>query len=335
MSALCLDVGTYSIKAVSGHPGLKPEVERVIELFNELGLSIPSEEAQIVQLSEKLATTIADNKLPTKDVRLALPESAVSTKIIELPRLTDAELGSAIDWQAEQYIPIPPDELSLEYKVLYRPPAKETGVKMRVLLVGARRSVIERFLEIFNRIGIEPRVLETQVLSVLRTLQIKPEEPTSLLIHLGAATMTLAVINQGELAFVFNHMNGSQMLTRALEQGVGLTTKQAEQYKRSYGLDETQFEGKVKAALLPAANVIVDALQKAMRFFANQHQEAGIQRILLSGGGVQLPGFAQYLSNQLGVEVLVVAPFANASGKTPDRNQSALSVCMGLLMREL
>lgn len=147
--------------------------------------------------------------------------------------------------------------------------------------------------------------------------------------------MTLAVINQGELAFVFNHMNGSQMLTRALEQGVGLTTKQAEQYKRSYGLDETQFEGKVKAALLPAANVIVDALQKAMRFFANQHQEAGIQRILLSGGGVQLPGFAQYLSNQLGVEVLVVAPFANASGKTPDRNQSALSVCMGLLMREL
>ncbi|NCN87739.1 MAG: type IV pilus assembly protein PilM [Candidatus Pacebacteria bacterium] len=335
MPALAIDIGTYTIKAISAKPGVKPVIEKVVESFNKTGIIVPTDEPQTEKLVETIGNLISDHKLTTTDVRLSLPESIVSTKIINMPRLSDAELSSAIGWQAEQYIPIPPEELTLEYKVLYRPPKNNPNEQMRVLLVGTRKSLVDKFIMTFNYLGIEPTLVETQILSVVRSLQFENIDPTTLIIHMGANTMTLAVVHQGELAFVFNHMSGSQTLTKALQNSIGLDLDQAEQYKRQYGLDETQFQGKVQQALLPAVTVLTDAMQKASRYFINQNPTASIQRILLSGGGVQLPNLVPHLANTLGAEVIVATPFAASTGNIPEANHAAMSVCVGLLNREL
>jgi type IV pilus assembly protein PilM len=335
MSALAIDIGTYTIKAISGKPGDKPVIDKVVESFNKTGIVVPTDEPQTEKLVEEIGNLISDHKLATTDVRLSLPESIISTKIITMPRLSDAELSSAIGWQAEQYIPIPPEELTLEYKVLYRPPKNNPNEQMRVLLIGTRKTLVDKFIMTFNYLGIEPTLLETQILSVVRSLQFDTTDPTTLIIHMGANTMTLAVVHEGELAFVFNHMSGSQTLTKALQGSIGLDADQAEQYKRQYGLDETQFQGKVQEALLPAVKVLTDAMQKATRFFINQNPTASIQRVLLSGGGVQLPNLVPHLANTLGAEVLVATPFAASTGNNPEANHAAMSVCVGLLNREL
>jgi Tfp pilus assembly PilM family ATPase len=79
---------------------------------------------------------------------------------------------------------------------------------------------------------------------------------------------------------------------------------------------------------------MTDEMQKAIRFFINKHPQETVQRVLLSGGVAQLPGLVQQITESLGLEVLVAAPFASASGAIPEANHSALSVCMGLLMRD-
>lgn len=335
MSALAIDIGTYAIKAVAAKPGPEPAVTRALEVFNTVGVSLPTDEAQQEKLAKIIEAMISDNNLPRNDVRLSLPETVVSTKIITLPYLSDAELASAIGWQAEQHIPIPPEELSLEYQVLFRPAKNDKVTPMRVLLIGVRKSVVERYVSLFNVLGIEPTLVETQTLSVIRAVQFANTDPTTLLVHIGASTMDMAVMYQGEISFVYTHLNGGQLLTRALEQSIGLDAAQAEQYKRTYGLDETQFQGKVKAALIPALKLLGSEIQKALRFFATQHPADPVQRILLSGGASQLPGFVQYLSAEAGAEVLVAAPFATAKGAVPESNHPAFSVCMGLLMRQL
>ncbi len=335
MSALSLDIGTYTIKALSGKPGKKPELERFVEVFNPLGIAVPSDEALMQKFVDLIESVIADNKLPRTDVRLSLPETVISTNIIELPALSDAELASAIGWQAEQHIPIPPDQLSLQYQVLYRP-AKEnqSEEKMRVLLVGAHKDMVEKYTNVFLTLGIEPKLLETQMLSVLRSLEIEKEEPPTLVVHMGASSTQIAMVYEGELRFVTSQMTGGQALTQALEKQINLEAKQAEEYKRTYGLDESQFEGKVKTALLPVVQIILNEIRKAMTFFANQYPGVNAQRILLSGGPTLLPGLVQYITQELGVEVLVAAPFSNATGELPEFNHPTWSVCMGLMMRE-
>ncbi len=334
MSALALDIGTYTIKAVQGKTGAEPNVERAAEIFNTDGLAVPTEEVHIQKLAETLNAFIADHKLSIRDIRLSMPEGVVSTKVITIPYLSDAELASAIGWQAEQHIPIPPEELALEYEVLYRPQKNDRNAQMRVLLVGTKKTLVANYISVFTQLGVEPSMMETQILSVIRSLQFKQDDTTTLVAHVGASSMNIAVVHQGEVAFVFNHLSGGQMLTRSLEQTIGLDPQQAEQYKRTYGLDPAQFQGKVSAALTPAVKILTDEILKAMRFFVNQFPSASVDRVLLSGGSAQLPGLIQYATDQLGVEVLLAAPFASASGAIPDTNHPSYSVCMGLLMRE-
>ncbi|MEN8253093.1 MAG: type IV pilus assembly protein PilM [Patescibacteria group bacterium] len=334
MSTLALDIGNYSIKAVLGKSAKAIKIEKVIEVLNPLGGTVPNDEAAIQKMSEHLDTFFNDNKLPRTNIRLALPESSVSTKVISIPPLTDSELASAIGWQAEQHIPIPLEELSLEYEVLYRPPRKEKDQNMRVLMIGVRKDVVNRFLNVFLDIGIEPKILETQALSVFRSLQFTPEDPTSLVVHMGASSMDTFVVQQGEISFVFSTLNGGSLLTKSLEQDVGLELKQAEEYKRNYGLDPGQFEGKIRNSLIPTVDVLVGEMLKSIQFFSQQHPQEKIQRLLLSGGGASLPGLVEYITNKLELEVLLSAPFSESEGEIPVAGHPAFTVCMGLLMRE-
>lgn len=333
-ASVAIDIGTYSIKAIRAKAGAKVNVERVVEVFNETGIALPTDDASVSKLGLLIDAVFNDNELPRTDVRLSLPETIVSTKVIQIPPLSDAELASAIGWQAEQHIPIPPEELSLEYEVLYRPEKKEDA-QMRVLLIGTRKRMVERFIGMFNEIGIEPTLLETQMLSILRSLQFTPEDPTTLIAHMGSSSMNLAVVYRSELQFVISHMNGGQMLTKALVTSIGLDDAQAEQYKRSYGLDSSQFQGKVREVLLPPVNMLLTEFRKSIQFFINQHPQETVQRIVLSGGTAMLPSLVQHITNELGVEVLIASPFAGAQGQIPENvNPPAMSVCMGLLQRE-
>ncbi|GIK83554.1 MAG: pilus assembly protein PilM [Patescibacteria group bacterium] len=333
-ASVALDIGTYSIKAIRAKAGAKVNVERVVEVFNETGIALPTDDASVAKLGQMIDAVFNDNELPRTDVRLALPETVVSTKVISIPPLSDAELASAIGWQAEQHIPIPPEELSLEYQVLHRPEKKEDA-QMRVLLVGTRKRMVERFIGMFNEIGIEPTLLETQILAIMRSLQFTQEDPTTLIAHMGSSSMNLAIVHKGELQFVISHMNGGQMLTKALETSIGLDAAQAEQYKRSYGLDGSQFQGKVRDALLPPVNMLLTEVRKSVQFFINQNPQETVQRVVLSGGTSMLPSLVQHITNELGVEVLIASPFSGVEGAVPENvNPPAMSVCMGLLQRE-
>lgn len=335
MPALALDIGSYAIKAVVANPGEKPKISQVLEVFNPHGIALPTDDGAAEKLKLVIQDLFTTNKLPTEDVRLSLPETVVSTKLIEVPPLTDAELASAINWQAERHIPIPPEELSLEYQVLHRP-EKNENKPMRVLLVGVRKQIVNRFVELFQQQGIEPTLVETQMLSIVRSLQFLPEDPTTLIAHLGASSLVLGVVADQELKFVVAQLSGSQILSKTIEKAINLEPSQAEEYKRSFGLDPNQLEGKIRTALLPQVDEFVNHMRKAIQFYGSQNPQAGIKRVVLSGGASLLPDFLQHVASQLNLEVLMAAPFSATQGQVPEStNHPSYSVCVGLLLRDI
>ncbi len=333
--SVALDLGSYAVKILQVRPGKKLFIERAIEVPNTVGVSSPTDDILADKLVQLITNIFTDHKLSKRDVRLALPESLVSTKIISIPVLTDAELASAINWQAEQHIPIPLDELSLEYQVLYRPDKKNSNEQMRVLMVGTRKILIEKYLNVFLRAGIEPSILETQTIALIRAMQFDPTDPPTLVVNMGASTTDLAIMYQGELRFVYTFASGGQVLTRTTEQAVQLDAKQAEEYKRTYGLDATQLAGKMRDILLPPVKTSILEMQKAMQFFASSNTLEPVKRVLLAGGAAQLPGLSQFIAEQLNCEVLMAAPFTNAEGEIPAANQLAFGVAMGLILKPI
>ncbi len=332
--AVALDIGSYTIKAIQGKPGKNFKVTKAIEVPNELGTAVAVDEASREKLAEIIKELFQSNNLPKRDVRLSLPETLVSTKVISIPPLSDAELASAIQWQAEQHIPIPFEELSLEYQVIYRPSHQEKDRQMIVLLVGARKSIIEKYLEVFLPAEIEPTILETHTLSLMRAVQFVDTDPITILVHVGATTTDMAIMHELQLRFVFTSNTAGQVLTRNIEVALEFDPKQAEQYKRSYGIDPDQLQGKIREIVMPTLRTFALDIQKATQFFESQNAPAVVKRIVLSGGTAQLPGLVQFLAEQLGMEVLIASPFATASGEVPQVNQPVYTVCAGLLMRE-
>ena len=334
MNCVAVDIGTYSIKIVHVKTkNKKLEVARVVEVPNTVGMSIPNDEVSVEKMAQLIQAVFTDNSLPKEDVRLALPETVVSTKVIQVPLLTDAELASAIGWQAEQFIPIPKDELSLEYQVLFRPEKNDRETPMRVLLIGVKKSIVESLMNVFSFSGMGPTFIETQTISLWRSIHTAENDPVSLVAHIGLSTLDISIERGGELAFTFSHPQGGMLLTRAIENLLTLPIQQAEEYKRTYGLDQQYFQGKVQLALLPVVKSMVEQIQKAVQYYSTQFPQESVQRVYLSGGTAQLPGFVSYAASLLGVEVQLVSPFANSIGNIPQANQTAYSVCMGLVER--
>lgn len=334
MPATAIDIGTYAVKVIVADPGPAPNIIRAVETLNTVGTAVPIDDLETEKLSELINNVIFDNKLPHTDVRISLPEAVISSKVISIPPLTDAELASAIGWQAEQHIPIPKEELSLQHRVLFRPDKKDKQTPMRVLLTGTRRALVERYVALFTGIGVEPTFLETQMLSILRSLGMGKDEPPTMVINIGATNMDIMVVASGEIQFIFTHTGAGTLLTKSLQQTLNIDPQQAEQYKRQYGLDPNQMEGKIYNTLMPTVTNLVTEIQKALRYFSSQSPQTTLQRIVITGGSTQLPGLVDHLKETLGLEILMAAPFATATGDIPENNHQVFSVCMGLLMRE-
>ena len=335
MSITALDIGTHSIKAVLAKAGKHPQIIKAVSIPNKLGLIVPQTDQETSQFMEMISNFINDYKLDATDLRLSLPEYMIANKVIDIPVLTDAEIASAIGWQAEQHIPIPKNDLALEYQILERPEQKTPEATMKVLLVASRKSILDKLNNIFLNLGIEPTLMETQIFSIIRALDVQSDDPETLIVQMGANSLDLAVIAHGRFDFVFSSKNGGQLLTNAIAQSFALDVKQAEEYKINYGLDQKQFEGKLASAILPIIDNSILEMQKSLRYFSQIHPGETIKRIVLSGGPAQINGLAPYLSQKLGLETLLAAPFANAKGQVPDKDQLLYNVCMGLIRREI
>jgi type IV pilus assembly protein PilM len=335
MSITAIDIGTHSIKIVVAKDSKGQVINKSIEVPNKLGMVAPKNDQEILQFSEMISNLFHDYKLDQSDVRLSLPEYLVTSKVIEIPFLNEAELASAIGWQAEQAIPIPKNDLMLQYQVLEKPEKKTANATMKVLLVGSRKSVIEKINNIFLNIGIEATLLETQIFSVIRSLDIQSNDPEAIILQMGTSGNDIAVIANGMFEFVFNSKTGGSLIDGAIAQSFNLDNKQAEEYKINYGLDPTQMEGKLIQVVSPIIDNMIIDLQKAIRFFTQNHPEQKIKRIVLSGGPAAMKGLTEKLTQTLGVEVLQVDPFAGSKGQIPEKNQLSFSVCMGLIARKL
>lgn len=333
-----LDIGSYAIKAAVVRKGMgNAELLLLGSAYNPVGQFLPSDETSQQKLAVTIKQLFREQKIGSKEVQVTLPESMAYTSVISMPYLSDAELASSIHWEAEQHIPVPIDEVNMEYEVLFKPSKGDVGEKMRVLLVATKKDSVNQLVNLLHMAGLEMTGLETILLSLHRAfLPALTKAQTIMLCHVGALTTDILITQQGEPVLTYTVPTGGLALTRSIEKQLGLPPQQAEEYKRTYGLDLSQLEGKVRQVLVPVANIIVAEMRKAMQYYQTSHQMNTIQTILLSGGSVYLPGLTPFLAEAFGTEVLIANPIEYISAKhnsqLPD-TIAAFSPAIGLAQR--
>ncbi len=308
---LGLDIGSHTMKIVE----LKKQGNTAYTLLTAASAPTPPKvigttpEFEIESFAQSIQKFIKDAKVKSRSVHIALPESQVFTRVIEVPQLSRQELASSLKWEAEQYIPLPLDQVNMDFAILRE--AKDTmNNMMQVLLVAAPKTLIDKYVSFLELAGLAVVSVETEIISATRAiLPMVSNTKTAILVSLGAQTTDLAILRDGVIAFTRSISAGGEALSRALVQILGFKQHQAEEFKRTYGLNKQHLEGRIVEAVKPIMDTIISEIKRSLVFYQEKYKTDQLDLLILSGGTAKLPGIVAYMKEYVGVDVQIANPW--------------------------
>jgi type IV pilus assembly protein PilM len=298
-----IDIGknTTKVAMITRESEKKVKLSKIFSFQTGQG-SLASEDVTLrSDLGVRIRDAINGAKLPTRKCVVALPEPAVFNRLLTFPDLEEAKLQEAIHWNAKQFIPIPMEDVQMDW--IKTGDLTVNGKKMvQLLLVAAPKKLINQTVSIFKEANVELIAIETEAVATARVIsQNYPSEPSLLVLDVGSSGTDLSVVANGHLIFSQSLGTGSDAMTAAISAAFSLDAVQAEQYKIKFGLLQDQAEGKIFKTLEPVVNIIVAEVTKTINFFKSKYQQSTPQKIMILGEGGKIPGLAAYLSTKLGI----------------------------------
>lgn len=333
-----IDIGSKTIKIVELQKDGEAFSLTASGIVGYSGASVArtEDEKEIAGIAQIIRKLHNEAGVSGHDVVISVPEPQVFTRTIKFPLLTDQEIASAVKWESEQYIPIPVSEAIIQHTVISRN-ERSTPPEVLVLLVAAPRVLVEKYTKVINLAGLNTVAVETELIAISRSLA--PVDRVVLLVDFGANSTNIAVAKNGLLSFSRSIPIAGEAFTRAVSQGLGVAEVQAEEYKKTYGFETTQLEGKVKVALDPVLRLVVDEIKKAVNYYQTDEKGDAPSAVIISGGTSGMPQIINAISKLLGMEVLVGNPFSKIKVDPETAKRLApyaplYAVSVGLAMRE-
>ncbi len=345
-----LDIGNHTIKVCQVKwKGKKPHLTAIGNTTTPVGLIGSDSKDNQKKLGEHIKKAKKDGGIKTNKCVVSLPESSIFTQLITIPKVDDKKVEELIHWEAKKFIPLPIDEVRIDW-IFLGDRYVDQKPHIDAFLIAAPKTLIGRYIDVLKYADIEPIGIETESISTTRSLwwpiQMGYAESNNdldnqsiMILDLGAKSTDLSVVKKGALLFSQSLATGSDALTEAIASEFGLALQQAEEYKRSYGLDESQLEGKIANSIKPIMQVIIGEVTKTMNFFKSRFAKSTPQRILLVGDGAKLPGILTYMATEIGIETSIADPFGNVEiakdvqSKVEQFSSVGFCVALGLALK--
>jgi type IV pilus assembly protein PilM len=343
MPVIGLNLGKSSIRAIELEKKKEGLVVTNFGAYDNPRLNLDSTDKNDVDaFAESLKHFITEIGFNTPNVCIGLHESNVFMRVISLPQMNDKEFKTSVKYEAEQYIPLPLDQVNLSYQKL--DPDFTDKNKVNIQIVAAKKEVLENYVTLAKKAGLVVRAIEPETLALGRILGDTRDKPIgTMILKLGYSGTLVVVSYGGYVRFTRVVTVGGDILTKIIQQSLNIEPEQAEEYKKSYGMDRYQGDGKVYEVLKPTIDNLVLEIKRASMFFTKHNPSASIKRVILTGGTALMPELITYIANNLDVEVQVADPLRNLTiSPKLDKQKGALieqgprySTAIGLAMRGL
>ncbi len=312
MPIIGLDLGRRTFRAVELQREKGVSVVRNYGSYDkgDINLNFASED-DLTNYIQKLKDFIREHKFSTSYVVTDIPEQDVFIRTIKTPLMNLKDLYGFIELGAEEYIPIPIKEVTFDAQIIERSDQADGG-GMQVLLVASKNNVLAQYVTLLKRAGLTPKGLEPETLSMERVLGDSVDRPSAtIIVNIGFQTTQIIITYRGFVRFTRSMSIGGDELTKAVQKDLQLDYIQAEEYKKAYGLDESQVEGKVYNSIRPVFDKILQEINKSKTYYTSRNSDVIINRVILSGGTALMPGLLLYIANKLDVEAELANPWRN------------------------
>lgn len=298
-----LDIGSGFIKlVVIDHSKAEPEIVQVATSPLVPDAIVEGEVMDPVLVAETVRAVVESAGLKKTDVVAAVGGHDVIVKPIPMDRMSETDAREVIRWEAEQHVPFDMENVQLDFQIL--DPQGE-GAQMRVLLVAAKRELIENRLSLLQDAGIAPAIIDVDAFALHNAFeQNYPDAMDGLvaLVNIGHETTNVNLLENGVPILVRDIPFGSRRLREALQRERGFTAELAESTLQGKGSDD------IRALVDERVDELAVGVERAAAFIIAQSGGEGIGRVFLSGGGAAIPGMVHALGNRLGVRTEVANP---------------------------
>jgi len=344
-SIVGLDIGSSSVKVVECAARSKG-----IDLQNIGVAPLPSE--AIVQGAFLNCSAIVDSiqeamelaGIKARNVATAVSGHSVIVKKISLPQMSRDELEESIRWEAEQYIPFDINEVNLDFQIL---DGAETEGQMDVLLVAAKKDLIDDYIQVISDAGLNLAVLDIAAFAVENAFSANydanPDEVVAL-VNIGSQVVNINIVADGVPAFTRDISTGGNVYTEEIQKALSISWEEAERMKiggRGEGESQEVVPQEVEQAMRAVTETILGEISRSLDFFAATAAESRIARVYLSGGGAKVSGLDAAFQGKTNLPVEILNPLAkvipSARFETAFLEQvgPSLAVSIGLGLRRM
>jgi len=273
-------------------------------------------------------------------VTASLPTFAVFSSIINIGSVDKKNLAEAVSQEAKKVIPLPLEEMILDWKVVPDANGKTANKgNMRVFLTGSPKKLVRKYIDVFKKAKLNLASLETETFSLVRSL-VGDDKSTVMIVEIGANSTDLSIVKESIPVLNRSLSVCAATVTKVLAEKMGISYAQAEQFKLDLSVTLNQNSAEeLPQLIIKTLEPIVTEMQYMLDFFRSQNS-GEVEKIILSGGGALLLNLTEYFSKRLNIQVIIGDPW-NRVNYSPELKPilseigPKLAVAIGLAMREI
>jgi len=336
-----LDIGSSSIRLVQlSRHGSSYRIDHfAIEPLPQ-GVIVEKSVQDIEAISGAIQSAVRNSGSNSKFCAVAVSGSAVFTKAISLPaNLAEADIESQVQIEANQYIPYPLDEISLDFEVLG--PSPRNADMVDILLAASKNENVESRQDALESLGLKASVVDVESFAVANAFELIREREgirsteTVGIFDIGHDLSTLLILRNGRVVYTRDHPFGGNQLIEEITRRYDMTPEQAKFFMRGEpGPDN--FEDEV---LEPFMLNVVHQISRALQFYSSSAEFSNIRMMYLAGSMASIKGLPDVVEQELGIKTgiadpvsgLEIAPSVAVAALT--RNSPNLMVALGLALR--
>lgn len=309
-----LDIGFNSVKIMQVIPTPK---KFVVSGYGVNSFDTKAVDNGTIVDFENIAASILDlfknhlvGDITTPRVAMSVPAARTFTRILRLPDLDEKDLSAAVRLEAEQYIPVAIDELYIDYELI-----RKTDKGHDVLVVAVPKKVVDSYTCLANILGLEVIAMETTLGSTGRLFEHTDQQdlPT-VIIDFGSVSADVTIYDNKQLVVTGTIPGGGDDFTSLIADNLHVTRQEAHVIKTKYGLGVSKKQKEIVSALEPKLQLIDKEIRRMIRYYEERSNTTKkIGQVITLGGGANMPGLSEYLTNSLRVPVRSCNPWDNIS----------------------